>query len=273
MTHGMTATVLLPTLLGFGEIQWQVDALTAEWQPATHTERLLVEEMGRHAAALALIERAEAATWRRAASCLSEAAVLADLDDASRTDQILCAAAASEGLDRVTRYRRAHEKGLTAALQRLQDLQARRHRSRPAPLPALPFATEADCVQYLHDRGSADWQCQHCGHREAQWLERRAHWQCRRCRQQQSLRSGTVLAHSGLPIRTWFHAIWAILGRPLATTAAVAEVCGLDRLETARRIAGVIREALGDPARTVLLVGLDNLFADGVSRWRQTSRC
>jgi hypothetical protein len=272
LRHGMTSSTLLPNLLGAANIAHHVDALTAEWKPATHTERLLIHDIARHAAALDLIERAEAATWRQAAHCLSEAAALAGADEENVADQILVGAVTSDGLERVTRYRRAHEKGFVSGLQRLRELQARRQRP-PLAVQVLPFTSEADCERYLHARGNADWRCLHCGHRQAHWLERRAHWQCRQCRRQQGLRAGTVFAGSSLPILTWFRVIWAMLGRPMATTAALAEACGLERLETVRRMAGTIRAALGDASPTALLAGLERLYADEHTRWTQISSC
>ena len=59
LTHGLTATRLLPAVLGHDLLERHARDFGAEWDPRTPTERLLVREIARHAAALELVEQAQ----------------------------------------------------------------------------------------------------------------------------------------------------------------------------------------------------------------------
>jgi hypothetical protein len=114
----------LPEILGHEFVARHKDRLSAEWRPSTATQEILVGELARHAGALALIEQCEAAVLRTGARGVLSLASHPDPEDQSCVDAILAGAVTSEAIDRLTRYRRAHEKGWHAALLRLREAKA-----------------------------------------------------------------------------------------------------------------------------------------------------
>lgn len=73
------------------------------------------------------------------------------------------------------------------------------------------YGTEAQCRAALAAwRWPGGFQCDRCGHRGHAYLATRPVWQCNRCKRQVSLTSGTLLAHTRLPLRVWFLAIFLL---------------------------------------------------------------
>ena len=64
---------------------------------------------------------------------------------------VLAAAVTTDPAERLTRYRRAHEKAFHQAVQKLRELQETRHKRHPAPTTVLMdrFATEDACKCHL----------------------------------------------------------------------------------------------------------------------------
>jgi len=256
-THGLTAKKLQPAIFGTEVLERQRQRFRAEWQPATPTEACLVEELARHAAALERATPIEEAVLRTSARELSS---ISDTngDQAAAQDRVLAAACGSETIDRITRYRRAHEKGFFAALTRLREL---RESSAAVVLPpklsALQFDATA-CMRYLRRRRELKG-CPACGAIEGKWLGSRDVWQCRKCRRQVGPRSGTVCECSPLPVHMWFAAIAAIFENWSIGTDALAEMIGIRREKTVRAMAQRIREACESLDSERLLAGLDTL--------------
>jgi hypothetical protein len=256
-THGLTATKYLPAILGPELLERHRQRLLAEWQPSTPTLACLVEEMARHAAALERatpIEEAVLRTSARGLSAISDS----EGDEDARADRVLAAACGTELIDKVTRYRRAHEKGFLSALARLLELRAISDAvSLPAACSPLRFTenTCLRCLQRYHD--AAKLCCPSCGGADGRWLVGREQWQCRRCRRQVSARCGTVLARSRLALRVWFGAIAAILRDQQISTEALCNITGIRRAKTVRALAQRIRDAIASPQAERLLAGLD----------------
>jgi hypothetical protein len=256
-THGLTAKKYLPEILGSEVLERHCQRFQSEWQPSTPTESYLVEELARHAAALERAAPIEEAVLRTSARGLSGIAE-PDLDQGAGQDRILAAACGAETIDRVTRYRRAHEKGFLAALARLRELRASRDAVfLQAPRAPLHF-DETACLRYLQRLRDANKSgCPWCGGAEGKWLVGREQWQCQRCRRQVSARSGTVFERSRLRLRVWFAAIGAIIQDRRLSTEAFREITGIRREKTARALAQRIREATDSPEAKRLLAGLD----------------
>ena len=64
LKHGLCSTTLFLEAVGREAGQRHLELLSAEWEPASPTEELLVLELARHAAALQTVEQAEAAVLR-----------------------------------------------------------------------------------------------------------------------------------------------------------------------------------------------------------------
>jgi transposase-like protein len=260
LQHGLTAQTLLADVLGADRLQGYHNRLAAEWQPRSPTEHFLVGELARHAAALELVEQAEQAVLRTGVRTPMPLPIDDMSTEEETRDALLAAAASTEALDRVTRYRRSHEKAFYAALLRLREMQAALPANRLPQFqaPALPFATEGDCEQYLRARRErAQGPCPHCGPGRGYWLCQRRRWQCGHCRRQVGLRCGTVLANSLLPLLVWFRAIREMLLNPACSTAELAGKLGLRRFATVRNLQRKIHAVLDAPGRTNLLAGLD----------------
>jgi len=260
-THGLSATTLLPQILGADVIERHSLQLRAEWQPATPTEEILVDEMARHAAALERASAIEIAVLR------CGAAAMAQLDAAACTGQtlgaegdelLLAAAMNQDNIDRLTRYRRAHEKAWHHALQRLREL---RLTARPKPtacVPPTPFPfTDEACAAYLRDRfGSPDYRCGRCGHAAGYVLASRDRRQCANCHHQAGLRDGTVMEGSHLSFSVWFTLVWQLLHRPDTSRDELAHISGVARAATLHQLREKILAALAAADCAGLLFGL-----------------
>lgn len=239
LTHGLTARQLGPLQTG-PAIEELRRALQDEFQPLGPTETLLVEELARHGAAMRLAEQAEGAVLRQGARQLC---VLTTVEQDGLGDAILAAAVSTDSLQKLTRYRRAHERAFAVALAKLREHQLRRPRRTSRALDALH--SEEACEQLLRRRfARPDWSCPRCRHHRGNWLAVRSLWQCAHCRAQIGLRDGTIMAGSRLPLVTWISALRIVLQRETISAADLAEQLGLRRVKTVRRLLGAIRQAL-----------------------------
>ena len=75
------------------------------------------------------------------------------------------------------------------------------------------FGSEAQCQSALFAwRWPEGFRCPACGSESHRTFERQHHrfWECADCGRQTTVTAGTVMAHSKLPLRTWFQAIYLI---------------------------------------------------------------
>lgn len=262
--HGMTATTLWPEILRAGRVDVFRCQFQQELQPRTSLERVVVDELSRHAARLELGERAEEAVLRRGArrvaQLLGTCEASADLEEAG-----VCGAVATRALDQLTRYRASHEKGFFRALGALRDLrstqpgltgeQARREVSRPH------FVDEIACEEFLRRRFECEtWRCPRCSSGGGHWLPSRRCWECSRCRRQTGLRVATVMAGSPIALFKWFLAVELLLADPRISPAEVGRRIEINRHATVRSIMEKIRSAIASPGASVRLAGLDIYF-------------
>jgi hypothetical protein len=78
LKHGLTATTLLPEILESGKVEQYEKELLREYNPVTFTERFLVAELARHAAALDFGQEAEGAVLRHGALELAQVVLRGD---------------------------------------------------------------------------------------------------------------------------------------------------------------------------------------------------
>jgi hypothetical protein len=202
---GLTARSVLPDTLRL-RTEHFAEELRGELRPAGVVEGVLVHELARHAAAMELAGHAEASILRYCGQQRMQLDSPLDEDGPFDEDACVTAAIANQPLERLGRYRRLHERGFYSALSRLRDLQATRHEST-ARAPFARFRDEHVCSDYLYERARRRAEvCPRCGHRHGHWLASRR-WECSDCGLQVGLRSGSVMARSRLPLRTWFMAI------------------------------------------------------------------
>lgn len=267
MQHGLTAKVCMPKALLGEPVKEFRERLRRELAPATTIETVLVDEIARHAGMLEVAEAAEGAVLRHGASELASLASSNDSNPQGLEDGLLSAAVATDALERVARYRRMHERALLANLDKFEAIRgARAAEAETADSDThlamiTGFSTETQCADWLRRRfEQSSWRCAHCGERRGYWLDNRQRWQCRKCGRQHSLRSGTVMERSPIPLVTWFLAIGTILRTPDVTPTELAKTTSVKRQRTARSMSKRIRDALAGNRTSEYLAGLDRYF-------------
>jgi transposase-like protein len=236
------------------------ELLRGEWRPTSPTQEIIVEELARHAAALHLVARVEPATLRTGARAV---ALLQEVEGDNRDcDACLCGAVTSDGIEKITRYRRAHEKALHQTLQRLRELkEAEKLNSFFSREPPVIFFSQAGCEEFLQHRLlDPKFRCPHCGQAGGYWLTARQRLECRACRRQLGLRSGTVMENSRFPLPCWFLAIWRLLEKPAISLAELAQATKTSRLATLSHVARRVRAAMTSRLQSDPLAGIDRVY-------------
>lgn len=246
--HGLCARV--GDLLHSDATSEQLAALTLEFEPSSATEAHLVREMARHAAALQRAEALELAVLKRGAAIGFEQPELTGL---SMEDRMLAAAGTSDSVDRVSRYRKSHERAFLRSLSTLRQL--REGQLTSATDKPVRFDSEEACTNWLRDRAAGQ-PCPKCSSKQGHWLGTRNVWQCSNCRHHRSLRTGTVFERSPLPLLTWFRAIQLLTDDPNAASARLSKVTSVARRATLRRMRKRIISARSSDAADELLAGL-----------------
>lgn len=71
------------------------------------------------------------------------------------------------------------------------------------------FYSEEFCVRFIRDlRMKTGVLCKKCGHDKHSWSEKRKRFRCTRCSRETTLRSGTAMEYSKLPLRYWVVALY-----------------------------------------------------------------
>lgn len=82
------------------------------------------------------------------------------------------------------------------------------------------FPTENECMNhFLACRTKAGVHCKKCGSDEMFWILKTSQYKCRQCGNNQSIKVGTVMEHSNLPIKHWFITIFLLSSREGMITA------------------------------------------------------
>ena len=260
--HGLAAKTLVSEILGKDIVERHYRALRAEWQPATPTQDFLVREMARHEAALQRAEEMEAAVLRRGARS-APGVNFGGSEGGDLLDAALAGAGTSDAIERIGRYRRAHERAYLRSLKTLREAKATAAKVERQPIETKQrrFDSESECEAYLVARlADGGFLCPACPSSKGIWIASRKVWQCQGCRRQVGIRRTTVMERSRAPLRAWFCAIETLLVDPSASTAELSRVTGIRREGTVRRVAEKIRKAMSSPQRTILLAGLDQVF-------------
>ena len=254
----LQSKIPLPEVLAANLVDQSHVRLCNEWQPSTPTEEFLVRELARHESALHRAEQIEAAILRRGSR--GTPTTPGDLVSSdAQADAALAGAGITDALEKISRYRRLHERAYHRSHAALSEIKAASATAQSKGLCRVKaaFMTEADCERYLAAR---DWCCPRCDCATGHWIPSRKVRECRECRRQSGLRAGTVMQQSPLPLIVWFRAVGALLMNPVLTTAELAKATGIHREGTIRRIAQRIREAMTLPDASTQLMGLDGVF-------------
>ncbi|HOC73374.1 MAG TPA: IS1595 family transposase [Candidatus Hydrogenedentes bacterium] len=132
------------------------------------------------------------------------------------------------------------------------------------------FDSEASCRDYVF---RLRWptgrpMCPRCGTETPPWITARGYLHCRDCGRETSVTAGTVFERSHTPLRTWFQAMWLLMGqKPGASASGLQKVLGLGSYETAWMMLHKLRRAMVRPGRERLhgVVEVDETYVGGVS--------
>lgn len=253
----------LPAVLDRHIVEQYRQQFLNEFHPIGPTETAIVGDLAQRAAAMERWGEAAAAAARQAARGLPELLRTARHDVPISRDAVLAAAMTADGPDRCDRHSLGHARAFYRALQKLEEIRAKRkkHETAAAVARPSPFADEAACEAYLADRfRSGQHRCRQCGAMDGYFYPARRSWECRRCHAQVGLRSGTVMARSPIPLCQWFEAIRWLLLRPTIRTTELATRTGIRRPTTVRAVARKIRQAMAEDDASDRLAGLDIFF-------------
>lgn len=131
------------------------------------------------------------------------------------------------------------------------------------------FRTNEDCLRYLRTvRWGGAFRCPSCAHGSA-WPIRRGSFRCKHCHSDISVIEGTVFAHSHIPLRLWFLAIWCVVSQKHGMSAlGLARALGIKRQKTGWQLLQKIRSGMIRPNRDRLsgLVEIDEILIGGKRR-------
>lgn len=253
----------VPFLLERARVEEYRAQFLREYDPVGPTELAIVGDLARQCAAMERWGEGGASAGRQAARGLPALVGPAHGDDDAWQEAVLVGALSSETTERCERQYLGHARAFYRALQKLQELQARRKQGacEKAVAPS-PFADEAACEAYLAARfREGRCPCSKCGGTQGYIMPARRAWECSRCKLQTGLRSGTVMARSAIPLWCWFEAIRLIYWQPTISVADLAAKVGARRLATMRSLASKVRQAMADNDASAKLAGLDVHFA------------
>jgi len=236
-----------------------LQAYLEEHQPVGPTEHSIVRELAHHAASMDLLNEAIGAIQRQGARELPEFARLAGETGSAVHDAVLAGTMSQEPLDRCEKRLRLHSRGFHRALDKLEELQARRKNAATGDqvVPPIPYVTEEACEAHLMERfQTGECRCPRCGAQEGHPIFSRRCWECAACGSQTGLRHGTIMANSPIPLIRWFTAIWLMLWRPTITTAEMVSRVGREEEGGERGV-----ERASDPLR-LLLAGCDRFHSE-----------
>ncbi len=139
------------------------------------------------------------------------------------------------------------------------------------------FPDEASCVDFIKEqRIQQGVICKKCAGRKQYWLENKLSFQCASCGFRTSIRSGTVMQSSNLPIRVWMMAITFITATKKGFSAAeLQRQLGLKRYEPVFRMYHKLRVVMGqrdERYRLEDMVEYDEAFVDKATKAKDRSK-
>ena len=127
------------------------------------------------------------------------------------------------------------------------------------------FPDEASCVEFIkHARLQQGIVCKRCSHSQHYWLENKKSFQCASCKFRTSIKSGTVMENSNLPIKTGLLAMTFITATKKGFSATeLQRQLGMKRYEPVFRMYHKLRVVMGkrdDRYRLEDMVEYDEAF-------------
>lgn len=128
------------------------------------------------------------------------------------------------------------------------------------------FRVDEDCFRYLAEvRWGGAFRCPSCSHTSA-WYRQRGRFRCAACHSDTSVTHGTVFAHSHIPIKLWFLALWHVVSQKHGINAlGLSRALGITRQKTGWQLLKKIRSGMIRPHRDRLsgLIEVDEVLLGG----------
>ena len=119
------------------------------------------------------------------------------------------------------------------------------------------FPDEDTCIQHMKEQcEKAGIRCRSCDSSRLSWLSTCARWECLDCKAKTTIRSGTFMMHSKLPIHTWYTCMFLMTSTPKAVSAKdMQQRLGMKRYEPVWYMMQKIRRAMCRANESVQLTG------------------
>lgn len=120
------------------------------------------------------------------------------------------------------------------------------------------FPDEESCVLYIRRKREKEGiTCRKCGCKSHSWYKTRSMWQCKNCRYRTSLKVGTVMEDSNLPLKTWMYAFYFMTHTKKSYSACeMQRILGHSRYETIWYLMQRIRQFISDNNRKLFTSGV-----------------
>lgn len=120
------------------------------------------------------------------------------------------------------------------------------------------FPTEDACKEHFKEQREKNGiRCKKCGCKRQYWLKAKWQWQCSKCDFRTTLRSGTVMQSSKLPIQKWYLAILFMSSTKKGFSACeLQRQLGHKRYDTVWSLMHRIRNAMGNRDSRYTLEGM-----------------
>jgi len=140
----------------------------------------------------------------------------------------------------------------------------------PQSLPDFSgmFPTERACELYLERiKWPEGWKCRKCHGTKGWWIAKRRRYDCSNCGKSTYLTAGTVMDHSHMPLRIWFHGAFLVSTlTPGISAVQFQRQMGIKRYETAFQMLHKLRHMTVNLERTKLsgTVEVDDTYVGGL---------